>query len=85
MVVGPYMSNFELFYYLITNLTTTLLIVTSMRYYLYFTAVRYCLLFITATSLRRLRYAATRAPLSRSLRGGPGRLGTRPGRTKQSK
>ena len=36
----------------------------------------YCLLFITATPFRRLRYAVTRAPLSRSLRGGFGRLGT---------
>ena len=45
----------------------------------------YCLLFITATPLRRLRYAVTRAPLSRSLRDGPGRLGTGPGRTRQSK
>ena len=47
----------------------------------------YCLLFIqvTATPLRRLRYAVTRAPLSRSLRDGSGRLGTGPGRTRQSK
>ena len=45
----------------------------------------YCLLFITATPLRRQRYAVTRAPLSRSLRGGSGRLGTGPGRTRQSK
>ena len=45
----------------------------------------YCLLVITATPLRRLRYAVTRAPLSRSLRDGSGRLGTGPGRTRQSK
>ena len=45
----------------------------------------YCLLVITATPLRRLRYAVTRAPLSRCLRGGPGRLGTGPGRMRQSK
>ena len=46
----------------------------------------YCLLllFITATPSRRLRYAVTRAPLSHSLRGGPGRLGTEPGCTRQS-
>ena len=45
----------------------------------------YCLLVITATPLRRLRYAVTRAPPSRSLRDGSGRLGTGPGRTRQSK
>ena len=45
----------------------------------------YCLLVITATPLRRLRYAVTRAPLSRSLRGGFGRLGTGPGSKRQSK
>ena len=45
----------------------------------------YCLLVITATPSRRLRYAVTRAPLSRSLRGGSGRLSTGPGRTRQSK
>ena len=45
----------------------------------------YCLLVITATPLRRLRYAVTRAPLSRSLRDGSGRLGTGPGSTRQSK
>ena len=60
------MSNFELFYYLITS-----------NCYL-FIVYCYCLLFITATPLRRLRHAATRAPLSRSLRGGFGRLGTGP-------
>ena len=73
VVVGPYMSNFELFYYLITC-----------NCYL-FIVYCYCLLFITATPLRRLRHAVTRAPLSRSLRGGPGRLGTGPGSTRQSK
>ena len=67
------MSNFELFYYLITS-----------NCYL-FIVYCYCLLFITATPLRRLRYAVTRAPLSRSLRDGSGRLGTGPGRTRQSK
>ena len=61
------MSNFELFYYLITS-----------NCYL-FIVYCYCLLFITATPLRRLRHAVTRAPLSRSLRGGFGRLGTGPG------
>ena len=45
----------------------------------------YCLLFITATPLRRLRYAVTRAPLSCCLRGGSGRLGNGPGRMRQSK
>ena len=45
----------------------------------------YCLLVITATPFRRLRYAVTRAPPSRSLRDGSGRLGTGPGRTRQSK
>ena len=45
----------------------------------------YCSLFITATPLRRLRHAVTRAPLSRSLRGGFGRLDTGPGRKRQSK
>ena len=59
---------------------TTLLVTTA---YLLFTV--YCLLFITATPLRRLRYAVTRAPLSRCLRGGSGRLGTGPGRMRQSK
>ena len=59
------MSNFELFYYLITS-----------NCYL-FIVYCYCLLFITATPLRRLRHAVTRAPLSRSLRGF-GRLGTGP-------
>ena len=47
---------------------TTLLVTTT---YLLLTV--YCLLFITATPLRRLRYAVTRAPRSRSLRGSPGR------------
>ena len=56
-----------------------------MHHYFYFTAARCCLLFIIATPLRRLRYAVTRAPLSRSLRDGSGRLGTGPGRTRQSK
>ena len=47
----------------------------------------YCLLFTIRYRhpLRRLRYAVTRAPLSRCLRGGSGRLRTGPGRMRQSK
>ena len=59
------------YFIILLLVTTALLLVTS----------------ITATPLRRPRYAVnvTRGPLSRSLRGGSGRLGTGPGRTRQSK
>ena len=74
MIVGPYMSNFLSYRRLITRRLGNLV-----------TLPCYCLLVITATPLRRLRYAVTRAPLNRSLRDGSGRLGTGPGRTRQSK
>ena len=76
--------QFSSYFIILLLVTTTLLLVTSMRDYFYFTAS-----VIVYYSLPPPPYAACavplRAPLSRSLRGGAGRLGTRPGRTRQSK
>ena len=61
VVVGPYMSNFELFYYLITSNYYLVTSYKHARLFLFY-CLRYCLLFITATPIRRLRCAVTRTP-----------------------